>query len=384
MGLILCCKPQNDLCQVLSSRLGRVALPRYDTPAEALAAAPDGSAVALLADGYPETTTVVPPAFLEQAAARGVKLYVEYPSSLPGLELGKPRGTEWERAVISSDFFGPALPKPKILAIHDCHFLPTSAPNPDIVVARVAGFDTAVYGLPKETFPILFELPGGGALVATTKLSQFVTARYAPTEAWRAIWTAILRWLCPGRTIPDLTWTPAVRPSFAAREKLPSDVEARAFRRGATWFLRSGLLATQSADRELAAGVHLDPVQVGDGTHGILEGFSARIHQDGRQDVLGGKRSDCNGESAMAIALNAKVDHDAASRKVASSILDYWLTESIAQRAVRADLKHPTFGLIAWGISNWPPREGLLRRRQRTLSPGRNRHLGASQDPPLG
>ena len=94
----------------------------------------------------------------EKARSKKLRLYVEYPSYLPGLELGSPRGTHWERAVISSDAFSPALQKLRILAIHDCRFVTMKAENPDIVIARIAGFDSAVYGLPKETFPVLIEI----------------------------------------------------------------------------------------------------------------------------------------------------------------------------------------------------------------------------------
>ena len=74
-------------------------------------------------------------------------------------------------------------------------FVPIETADPDIVVARVAGFDSAVYGLPKKTFPVLTEIPlpddKGGLLVSTTKLSQFITGRYAPSDAWPAIWKHI-------------------------------------------------------------------------------------------------------------------------------------------------------------------------------------------------
>ena len=113
----------------------------------------------------------------EKSQSKNQRLYVEYPSYLPGLETGIPRGTHWERAVISSDAFTPVLQKLRILAIHDCHFVPVRAVDPDIVIARVAGFDSAVYGLPEETFPVLFEIPQprgkGNLMVSATKLSQF-------------------------------------------------------------------------------------------------------------------------------------------------------------------------------------------------------------------
>ena len=67
-----------------------------------------------------------------------------------------------------------------------------------LVSARVAGYDTAVYGLPEETWPLLFEYgKRGDLLIATTKLSQFVTARYAPSRGWAEVWKMILTWLAP-------------------------------------------------------------------------------------------------------------------------------------------------------------------------------------------
>ena len=73
--------------------------------------------------------------------------------------------------------------------------LPWDAAHWHIATARVSGFDTALFGLPSDdVWPILFEHPAGGILVATTKLSRFRTARYAPADAWPSIWSMILRW----------------------------------------------------------------------------------------------------------------------------------------------------------------------------------------------
>ncbi len=85
--------------------------------------------------------------------------------------------------MVASDAFGPELPRMRILMIHDCRMLPVEAARPHLVSAWVAGFDTAVYGLPDKTWPLLFEHPQGHLLVATTKLSHFVTGRYSPSDA---------------------------------------------------------------------------------------------------------------------------------------------------------------------------------------------------------
>lgn len=346
--LMFCCEPNNDLYRVVGGPQAR-----SDTPAEAVANAPEGGAVLILASGYPDRTTALEPGLLEQAAERRLRLYVEYPAEVPGRAVGAPQTTQWERGVVASDWFGPDLPARRILAIHDCRYVPVAAPAPHLAVARVAGFDTAVYGLPESAQPILFELPGREVLVATTKLSQFVTARYAPTADWRVIWQRILGWLTRGEAPVALDWTPTVRPACGPDEPLPDRAEAHAARRGADWFRQSGLLATESLGRELAEGVTLAPKLRGDGSHGIREGIGSGIRWDGSQEVLGTKRSDCNGESAMALAFEAVRGGDARSGESAANILDYWYTRTIAQQAVRADPSHPCFGLVAWGISDW-------------------------------
>ena len=58
---------------------------------DAIRAAPEGCGVLILADGYPEQTTVVEPAAFDEAARKKLRLYVEYPGSLPDIELGQPQ-----------------------------------------------------------------------------------------------------------------------------------------------------------------------------------------------------------------------------------------------------------------------------------------------------
>ena len=155
-------EPTNDL-YVAVARSSLVRIPRYATAAEAVAAAARGAGVLILADGYPDRATALSPEVFRLAGEKHLRLYVEYPSFLPGTPLGAPRDIKWERGVVSSGRFGPSLPRLRILALNGCRFLPAPAEHPDLVMARVAGFDEAGFGLPKETFPILFELPAGRA-----------------------------------------------------------------------------------------------------------------------------------------------------------------------------------------------------------------------------
>jgi hypothetical protein len=367
----LSCKEDNDL--YLTLKENKIACIRYNTPGEAINNAREGSGVLILADGYPEKTTVMDSSLFGKARNKKLRLYVEYPSYLPEVELGTPKGTHFERAVISSDAFAPALQKLHILAIHDCRFVTMKAENADIVIARIAGFDSAVYGLPKETFPVLSEIhqpeEKGGLLVATTKLSQFLTARYAPSDAWRAIWEHIFAWIQPDKKFPDLKWTSNVHPSYAAVDTLPSDIERAALKRGIDWFFNSHLLlhpdmmwqynkpANAETDRTQdwpyghRTAKMLKNVPIGDGTLGIMEGFDSKIFSDGSQTVRWWNRGDCNGEVAGAMGLAGLELQNPKYMKTAGNIGDWLFSRSMMSLGKRADPQNPAYGLFGWNDS---------------------------------
>lgn len=352
--LVFCCQTENDLLRVLAQ--SGLLCPRYDTPAEAVAKAPAGAGVLILADRYPDQTTAIEPAILDTATAKGLRLYVEYPGSLPGLDLGQPRDARWERAVLASDFFAPDLDKMRILGINGCRFTPANAANAHLVLARVAGYDTAPFGLPKETFPILFEHPRGNVLVATTKLSQFVTGRYAPTEAWRHVWQDVLTWLCPHAKTPPLVWQQTVRPSYEREARLPADAEKQALRRGIEWYRKGGQLVHPSLEKKVAELVEhedrwkpLEPnTPVGDGSYGVLEGYCSTIDIQGRQPVRYALRNDCIGESSAAFAFAGAAKGDAHDLDVARNLNDFIYFTSPLAKGPRSKPESPTYGLVGW------------------------------------
>ena len=347
------CRQDNDLYSVTAQCGYKCA--RYGTAAEAVSKAPPGSAVLILADDYPAKTISVDKQLLDLAESKSLRLYVEYPGALHGFEIGPPRQTTWERIVVASDDFGEKLPGLRILMTHDCHFIPMTADHPLLVVARVAGFDKAVYGLPAETYPILFE--SGNVLVATTKLSSFITGRYAPTADWQTVWDFILDRLDPDDQ-PTIAWTPDVRPAFNRDQALPRDFERHSFKSAAEWYHDSRLLVSKSREPKIHELLRSGAENVetpgpnspsGDGSCGILEGYASSIAHDGSQTQRVPLRSDCNAESAMALALDWSVNANAHSRKVAENLLDYVYFTSNMHGRDRGNPKHPAFGLIAWG-----------------------------------
>lgn len=354
-SLTFCCAAQNDLYLAL----GKPGYPRFPTPGTAIENAAPGSAVLVLADDYPARQTALDPADFHLARKKGLRLFIEYPAAVPGLQLAPPRTTTWERLAVSSDRFAPSLPRLRILAAHDCHYIPVSnAPPADLVVARVAGYDTAIYGIPdKGAFPILFEVLGQNLTVAATKLSSFVTARYAPAGDWVLVWERILSSLDPQHAHP-LTVVPVVSPAYGPTTKLPRRFERQAFAQAAQWFASSHLLVHPSEKpklyQALAAGeesttpARSDTPQ-GDGSLGILEGYASGVLHDGNQLRRLPLRADCNLESAMVFALDSRLNRHNRSALLASNLLDFVYFNSGMCQGPRNDPQHGAFGLIGWG-----------------------------------
>ncbi len=354
--LVFSCRADNDLFAALPASVRRRAA-RFVEPAAAVAAAPEGAGVLVLADGYPDRTTALDDALFREASRKGLRLFVEFPSRLPGVDPGEPRRTEWERAVVASEAFGPELPALSILAVHDCRFLPVRAGAAHLVIARVAGFDRAVFGLPEKTFPLLFEARPG-LLVATAKISQFVTARYAPAASWARIWEWILDRIDPEATGHRLEWHPVVAPSFGPEDGLPGTAEKKALRRGIDWYSRARMLVHPSwsriYDEDAAAWTdRVGPMPgedrpAGDGSLGVLEGFNAAILYDGSQRVRWWRRNDCTGEVAGAMAVAGRALKDRRALETAARLGDWLYDRSIMSRGERADPAAPGYGLIGW------------------------------------
>ncbi len=352
-NLVFSCAADNDLYRVMTA--GEVEYPRHENAADAVQAATQGAGVLILADGYPRQPTPVDEAIFKQAAAKQLRLFAEYPAMLPGVEVGRPVSTHIERAVVASDLFGDDLKQLRIVSINGLHYLPVRAQRSHIVAARVAGFDHAVYGLPEKTAPILFEMPQGNVLVATTNLSRFVTGRYAPRDSWQTIWSGILSWLAPESQIAPLKWTPTVRATYARDEKLPADYEKQAIQRGIEWYRKSKMIIHPSVAKQVAGQNWVESLPAdaptGDGTLGSMEAVISVIHQDGSQRISSVQRGDCICETAMALAFGGQVLKQEEDGQIARNLLDYYLLRSDARKRERGDPEHGAYGLIAWGIT---------------------------------
>jgi len=328
MELALICAEDNDLYGVLLA--AGVPCTRYDDVGSALREASRHVGLLALADTYPRPQLRLTAEHLEQAAARRLRLLIEYPAAVAGLEIGQPCPTSWERVVVSSDFFAPAVERLSILALHGCWYLPTRAEAPHLVAARVAGYRTAVYGLPSDAPPLLFELPGRPVLIAVTKLSQVLRGRYGPLVSWQHIWARLLEYLLPGCQLPALHWAPTVTVALPATASVTPQVEATTLARSLRWFACHALYSI-------------------DWKKGVIEGFESSIDHEGNQLRRTWPRGDCIGESAMVFAWDWVLTGNPLSRQRAGQLLDYVLSSPDFHHDDPAD---PAFGLNNWSERN--------------------------------
>jgi hypothetical protein len=334
---------------------------RYSTPEEAINHAPEGTGVIMVSDSYPNMSVGLSPEIVEKAKEKQLRLYVEYPSSFPGLDIPeKVIKADLERGVITSDVFGDKLKPMALLGINECHFFRISIMDPLIVLAKVAGFEKAEYGLADvEKYPLLFRT--GNCMIATTKLSNFSTGRYGPNDSWKEVWRYILSWLTQNRDLQIKHWLSDVKPMYTSDQHLPANARRIAVARGAAWFYNGRFFIHPSwKDQWLKyQGDGLMPVgppvsqsyQNGDGSLGILEGHASRIYYDGTEQYRYWVRNDVQGEAAFGISSAGTLLKKPEYFKVAGNLIDF-IFKSNLRSGARANKDSAVFGLIGWALTH--------------------------------
>ena len=326
---------RNDLLCTLASLYEGVV--RYPCLADALDAAEAGKlcAVMLLADGYPDHRTAVTAVDTERLLALGLHLYIEYPEANEALGIVGYDGEAvmgYSRAIVR-DVDAISLEKNSILYVHGAQY----RKKPDdgtalMVAATVAGYDRAAFPLDGCECHTLLEVnKTRRVMIAATKLSQFISARYAPYARWCAVFEAILSFLC-GERVTGFAYTPAVLPSYPPDAALPADACREAVRANSEWYLLSGILKSP------------------DGREGIYEGFSSGNKFDvfGNQEKRKLLRADCNGESVGALALASRLLADPRYGEVAHNAMRWLLCDSLLSQGERAAPDDPQYGLLSW------------------------------------
>ena len=261
-------------------------------------------AIFVMAENYPSADNVVGSELLEAARRKNVRVMIEYPAQVYGIEFGKAEKAEFERTVVSSDFFGNNLLKGTILMQHNCWFHHVKTPvKSHLALARVAGYRHAIYGIPATHQPILFQHPDyPNIMIATTCFSNFISGRFAPKKDWQEVMQTLLSWLNADSKV-QCDWEMCVSPKFSRTEPLPENVEQLAFRRNSGWFHKN---------------IYFEHA----GKTGVFEGFISGIDCTGHQSLRPKTRADCTGEAVMVAALDWKINQNPASLEVAGQIMN--------------------------------------------------------------
>ncbi|WP_198675432.1 hypothetical protein [Pleomorphovibrio marinus] len=329
----------------------------HSNPAIAMESIEEGGVLFVLAEGYPYQRVELSEAFFEDAEIKGLRLYVEYPDFIPGVNLQEEAlQTRLERGVVNTDVFGLEMQMMSILGINDCHVIPSDATNPLLVLAKVAGLDKAEYGIDDvETHPLLIEENGG--FYSLTRLSNFAEGRYGPEDHWKALWGYMIRNLTGKTDLHFETWPRYLSPTLDQGEEVTEDHKKESVKRGIDWFYKGRFFIhpdwedmwqkyQDDGTNPVGPPVSRD-LPNGDGSLGLLEGHSSNIYHDGSQQYRYWIRADVQGEGAYAMAAAAKILGNESYRAPAKRLVDY-IFNSKLRGGPRSEQDAPTYGLIGW------------------------------------
>lgn len=360
--VVFCGTAENDLYSVLVSSGFTVKLVK--DAAAAVEAAETGGAILMMAEAYPARQVQVNAATLKQIQEKKIRLYIEYPAEFPGLEIGaSPLRSNLERAVIAAPGLGEKLPPMTILGINDCYVMPVQQANPLVVMAKVAGFSKAAYGINDvKTWPLLVK-SGNDVMVATTKLSNFATGRYGPHAAWQALWEYVVGWATRQPRVQLSRWPSTVSAAYGPHEKLPSGARQASIRRGVEWFSKGRFFIHESwqdmylryqgnGQKPFGPGP-AQSLPVGNGSLGMLEGHASHIYHDGSQEYRYWVRADVQGEAAYALAAAGQfLKNETVLFQQATRLIDFIFSGSNLRGGPRNNPDSASFGLIGWAVTH--------------------------------
>ena len=350
-----CDREDNDLVRHLRSEGFRLKV--FHSSADALENAKQGSAVLLLGSGYPEKTQVITNDQMEMINDKGLRVFAEFAVCEGGREPDLEE-IDLERVVVTSPIGG--LSPMDLLTINRSVYYRAEAENPVMVIARVAGFDKAEFGLEgTPSSPLVFK-QDGNLWISTSKLSDFARLRFMPESKWKVFWEGMLSDLT-GSKVEFKSWPSLIAPAYSREGKLPASARVQAVRKGIEWFFNGHFLIHPSwkeswlmhyqGDGLMPVGPELPAdAENGDGTLGVLEGHCSAIYKDGRQAYRYWIRDDIQGESAMAFALAGELLDNQEYKNIAERLSDYSFKEF--RDGPRDDPESPTYGLLGWAYTH--------------------------------
>lgn len=353
---IWCCADEdNDLVTVLKDNGYRIVL--SDDVQTTLEKAPEGAAVLLLNRSYPDSVRLLSGQQVSKIGEKGLRVFAEFASTadtLPQLhEIG------FER-VVMTDSLAPGLGPMDLLSINrGRYFREDAAEGTVMAIAKVAGFDTAVYGLDDTPcYPLVYR-KRDGLWMSTSQLSEFARLRFMPEAKWKVFWEKVIGDLT-GHETRFSSWIYPVHPSYGKDVPLPDTARLASVRKGVEWFYNGHFLVDASwkkdwidkyqGDGVMPIGPCLPPdIKDGDGSCGILEGHCSAIYADGRQAYRYWLRCDVQGEAAMTFAVAGNLLGYENYMSVASNLVNYAF--DTFRDGPRNDPESPSYGLLSWAIT---------------------------------
>ena len=219
-----------------------------------------------------------------------------------------------ERVVVAQETG--SLKAMTLMSVNSARFCVAEAQNPVLVLARVVGFDDAVFGLTEtQTYPLV-NCPSDHVYISTACLSDFSKLRLMPENRWQAFWESVMSNLT-GQDVRFAKWPARVWPAYGEQQQMPDTARIHAVRKGVEWFWNGHFLihpswkekyqtAHEDATAPWGPAVPAD-APVGDGSLGVLEGHGSVIDANGAQAYRYWLRTDVHGETAMAMALASRL-----------------------------------------------------------------------------
>lgn len=323
LNAVFCAGEKSDLVRALRESGYRVQL--AESAEQAIACAAEGDAVFLLAEEYPVRGTALDSSLLDSARAKRLRLYIEYPEEMLGEQTDEPQTILFERLIAPEGMMGCMEPG-SILMINGCWYRDCLKGGKGMLcLAKAAGYDRIVYGLPDRYIGMLDWLDEKkDVLVAASALSHFITGRYAPTQKWRVLWQKLLEMM--GLSGIELHWTPDVTIEADREAALPADARRLAYERSVDWMYRH-MITRASPDVS------------------VLEGYESAMDCSGKQFARYIVRADCLGETAMEMACGWRQMKNPDYRKTAVGLVEHTLKDDAFYQN---DPEKPFYGLINW------------------------------------
>ena len=345
----------NDLVNLLEKE--RFKIIRSESVSKTLESAKPGSAVILVANEYPDKPQILSKKDLGTIKEKGLRVFAEFANIESGDHELKEISVE---RVVVTEPIGDNLKPMDLLTINRAVYIKTEADDPMMVIARVAGFDTAVYGLEDTPYDPLVFKDGENLWIGTSKLTDFARLRFMPESKWKPFWESILSELT-GNEVTFKEWPKMIAPAYSENAKLPKDARKQAVQKGIEWFYNGHFLIHQDwkeswvmkyiGDGTMPVGPELpEDAPNGDGSLGVLEGHCSAIYKDGRQAYRYWIRDDIQGEASMAFAIAGEVLNNQEYKAVAERLSDYSFKEF--QDGPRSDPNSPTYGLLGWAYTH--------------------------------